>query len=164
MIYERPCVKNDKASHIWKKIFASHIAEEGLTFGIHNELSNLIHTRRKHTIQFQRGRTHEGTLTRRDVVLNCVWLFVTSRTVACQAPLSFTICLPESAHIHIHWVGDAIQPFHPMSSLSPFALNLSQHQVLFRWVDSFFFFLHQVAKVLEFQHQSFQRIFRVYFL
>ena len=42
-------------------------------------------------------------------------------------------------------------PSHPLSSPSP-ALNLSQHQGLFRWVSS----SYQVAKVLEFQHQSFQ--------
>ena len=60
--------------------------------------------------------------------------------------------LPESTQTHVHWVGDAIQPSHPLSSPSPPALNLSQH--LFKWVSS----LHQVAKVLEFQlqHQSFQ--------
>ena len=53
-----------------------------------------------------------------------------------------------------HGVGDAIQPSHPLSSPSPSALNLFQHQGLFKWVSS----LHQVAKVLEFQlqHQSFQ--------
>jgi len=55
--------------------------------------------------------------------------------------------LPESTQIHVHWVGDAIQPSCPLSSLSPPALNLSQHQGLFKWVSS----LHQVAKVLEFQ-------------
>ena len=62
--------------------------------------------------------------------------------------------LPEATQRHVHWVGDAIQPSYPL--LSPFlpALNLSQHQGLFKWVNS----LHQVAKVLEFQlqHQSFQ--------
>ena len=58
----------------------------------------------------------------------------------------------------VHWVGDAIQPSHPLSSPSPPALNLSQHQGLFQWVSS----SHQVAKVLEFQlqHQSFQWTFR----
>ena len=57
-----------------------------------------------------------------------------------------------------HWVSDAIQPSHPLSSPSPPAFNLSQHQGLFKWVSS----SHQVAKVLEFQlqHQSFQWIFR----
>ena len=62
--------------------------------------------------------------------------------------------LPEFTHTHIHQVGDAIQSSHPLSTPSPPALNLSQHQGLFQWVNS----LHQVAKVLEFQlqHQSFQ--------
>ena len=55
--------------------------------------------------------------------------------------------LTEFTQTHIHRVGDAIQPFHPLSSPSPPALNLSQHQGLFKWVSS----LHQVAKVLEFQ-------------
>ena len=70
--------------------------------------------------------------------------------------------LPESTETHVYWVGDAIQPSHPLSSPSPLALNLSQHQGLFKWVSS----SHQVAKVLEFQlqHQSFQWIFRTDFL
>ena len=56
------------------------------------------------------------------------------------------------------WINDAIQPSHPLSSPSPPAFNLSQHQGLFKWVNS----LHQLAKVLEFQlhHQSFQWIFK----
>ena len=70
--------------------------------------------------------------------------------------------LPELAQIHVHQVGDAIQPSHPLSSPSHPAFNLSQHQGLFQWVSS----LHQVAIVLEFQlqHQSFQWIFRTDFL
>ena len=70
--------------------------------------------------------------------------------------------LLESTQTHVHWVGDAIQPFHPLSSPSPPALNLSQHQGFFKWVSS----LHQVAKVLELQlqRQSFQWIFRTNFL
>ena len=53
---------------------------------------------------------------------------------------------------------DSNSPSHPLSSPSPSAFNLSQHQGLFKWVT----FSHQVAKVLEFQlqHQSFQWIFR----
>jgi len=62
--------------------------------------------------------------------------------------------LRELAQTHIHSVGDAIQPSHPLSSPSPPAFNLSQHQGLFQVISS----LHQVAKVLEFQlqYQSFQ--------
>ena len=53
--------------------------------------------------------------------------------------------LPEFTQTHVHWVGDAIQPSHPLLSPSP-ALNLSQHQSLFQWVS----FLHQVAKYWSF--------------
>ena len=69
---------------------------------------------------------------------------------------------PELAQTHVHQVGDAIQPSHPLLSPSPPAFNLSQHQGLFQWVSS----SHQVAKVLEsqLQHQSFQWIFRTDFL
>ena len=70
--------------------------------------------------------------------------------------------LLEFAQTHVYWVSDATQPSHLLSPTSPPAINLSQHQGLFQWVGS----LHQVAKVLElqFQHQSFQWIFRVDFL
>ena len=54
--------------------------------------------------------------------------------------------LPEFAQTHVHWVNDAIQPSHPLSSPSPSALNLSQHQGLFQWASS----LHQVAKYWSF--------------
>ena len=62
--------------------------------------------------------------------------------------------LLEFVQTHIHQVGDAIQPSQPLTSPSPSAFNLSQHQGIFKWVSS----LHQVAKVLELQlqHQSFQ--------
>ena len=59
--------------------------------------------------------------------------------------------LPELAQTHVHWVSDAIQPSHPLSSPSPPAFSLSQHQGLFQWFSS----SHQVAKVLELQNQSF---------
>ena len=66
--------------------------------------------------------------------------------------------LQEFTQTHVHWVSDAIQPSYPLSSPSRPALNLSQHQGLFKWISS----SHQVGKVLEFQlqHQSFQWICR----
>ena len=65
------------------------------------------------------------------------------------------------ASIHVHWVNNAIQSSHPLSSPSPLTFNLSQHEGVFKWVS-----LHQVAKELEFQlqHQSCQWIFRTDFL
>ena len=60
----------------------------------------------------------------------------------------------EPAQTHVHWVDDATQSSHPLSSPSPPAFNVFQHQGFFQWVGSF----QQVAKVLELQiqHQSFQ--------
>ena len=53
--------------------------------------------------------------------------------------------LLDLAQIHVHPVGDAIKPSHTLSFPSPPALNLSQHQGLFQWVNSF----HTVAMLRE---------------
>ena len=70
--------------------------------------------------------------------------------------------LLELAQTHVRWVSDPIQPSHPLSSPSPLAFNLSQHQGLFQEVS----YSHHMAKILEFQlqHQSFQWIIRTDFL
>ena len=100
-----------------------------------------------------------------------------SQSVSSVAQLCLTLCDPmnhsmpglpvhhqilESTQTHVHCVGDAIQPSHPLSSPSPPAFNLSQHQGPFKWVSS----SHKMAKVLELQlqNQSFQWIFRTDFL
>jgi len=69
-------------------------------------------------------------------------------TMDCSTP-GFPIHhqLPEPTQTHVHHVGDAIQPLHPLSFPSPPDFNLSQHQGLFQWVRS----SYEVAKVLEFQ-------------
>ena len=95
----------------------------------------------------------------------CGWKFssvVESCPTLCDPMNYSTLGLPvphqllDSTQTHVHRVSDTIQPSHPLSSPSAPALNLSQHQGLFKWVSS----SHQVAKVLEFQpqHQSFQWI------
>ena len=65
------------------------------------------------------------------------------------------------AQVHDHCISDAIQPSHPLTPSSPFALNISQYQGLFQWVSC----SHQMTKILELQlqHQSFQRVLRVDF-
>ena len=81
----------------------------------------------------------------------------------CSMPgFPFLHYLVEFAQTHVHWVGNAIQPFCPLPSPSPPIFSLSQHQSLFQWVSS----LLQVAKVLklQLQNQSFQWIFRTDFL
>ena len=63
-------------------------------------------------------------------LLSCVQLFATPWIAACQASLSITN--PRSLLTHVHWVSDAIQPSHPLSSPSPPAFNLSQHQGFYK--------------------------------
>jgi len=97
----------------------------------------------------------------------CFWTVVLEKTL-CDPMDCSTLGLPvhhqllEFTQTHVYWVGDAIQPSHPLSSPSPPAFSLSQHQGLSQWVNS----SHLVAKVLAFQlrHQSFQWIFRADFL
>ena len=69
--------------------------------------------------------------------------------------------LPKLAQTHVRWIGDAIQPSHPLMSPSPLAFNVCQHQGLFQWVSS----SHQVVEILELQlqHQSFQWLFQDWF-
>ena len=95
------------------------------------------------------------------------WLLISRRVVSDSLPhhrLQHTRppCPSQSPGVcpgYVHWLGGAIQPSHPLSPSSS-AFSLSQHQCLFQWVSC----SHQVDKALEFQHQSFQRVFRVDFL
>ena len=70
--------------------------------------------------------------------------------------------LLKSAQVHVHCISDAIQPSHPLTSSSPSAFSLFQHQGLFQWVVC----SHRVTpKLLELQphHQSFEWVIRVDF-
>ena len=100
------------------------------------------------------------------------WEGLSSVAQLCLTPYDLMDCstpgfpvhhqLLDLAQTHVHQVGDAIQSSQPLSSPSPPAFNLSQHQGLFKGVSS----SHQVAKVLEFQlqHQFFQWTPRADFL
>ena len=102
------------------------------------------------------------------VQVSCAYVIYGISSVSSVAQSCLTLCDPmdcstpgfpvhhqlsEFTQTLVHWVGDAIQPSHPLSSPSPPTFSLSQHQGLFKWVD----LSHQVAKVSEFQlqHQSF---------
>ena len=89
-----------------------------------------------------------------------VQLFMTPWTAARQASVPHHLL--KFFQVHVHCIGDAIQPSHPLMSSSPSSFNLSQNHRLFQWVKC----SHQITKILEFQlqHQSFQRVFRVNFL
>ena len=105
-----------------------------------------------------------------DIKIDIMYYQFSSVTQSCLTlcdPMDFRVPglpvhhqLMQLAQTHVHWVGDAIQPSHPLSNPSPPAFNLSQHRGLFQWVS----FSHQVAKLLELQHQSFQWMFRTDFL
>ena len=77
-----------------------------------------------------------------------------------RPPLHIPHHLPKFAQVYVHCFGDAIQPSHPLTPSSS-ALDLSQHQGLFQWVSC----SHWMTKILEFQfqHQSFQQVWRVDF-
>ena len=83
-----------------------------------------------------------------------VRLFAIPWTAALQASLSITNSrsLLKLMSIESVMPSNCLILCHPL----PPAFNLCQHQGLFQWVSS----LHQVAKGLEFQYQSFQWIFR----
>ena len=85
--------------------------------------------------------------------LSCVQLFVSPWSKCIKPGFPVLHYLPEFSQTYILWVSDVIQLFHPLSPPSPPALNLSQHQGLIQWVSS----SHQVAKVLEFQHQIIEK-------
>ena len=113
----------------------------------------LLHWRQ--TLYHLRHQSYSSVQFSRSVVSDSLWF--------CPMNLSmpgFPVHhqLPEFTQTHVHQVGDAIQPFYPLSSPFPPVFNLSQHPGLFKWVSS----SHQVAKVLAFQlqHQSSQWIFR----
>ena len=91
-------------------------------------------------------------------VPHALWVW----TACCSVPQScLTVCspvdcstpglpvlhhLPELAQAHVHWVSDAIQPSHSLSSPSLPALDFSQNQGLFQWISS----LYQVPKYWSF--------------
>ena len=83
--------------------------------------------------------------------------FATPWTAACQASLSFTIYRSLLKFMSIELV---VLPSHSLLPFSPFTFSLSPHQGLSQWIGS----SHQIAKVLELQHQFFQWIFRTDFL
>ena len=77
------------------------------------------------------------------LLFSCSTVSNSCDTMDCSTP-GFPVHhqLPELAQTHVHWVGDAIQPCHPLLPPSPPTFNLSRHQGLFKWVGS----SHQVAK------------------
>ena len=85
-----------------------------------------------------------------NISLFCCYCSVTKSWITLCNPMDFSTLglsvlhqLPELAQTHVHWVGDAIQPSHLLSSPSPPAFNLSQHLGLFEssWLPHIRFLL-----------------------
>ena len=119
----------------------------------------------------------EGQLWNYIQIFNCIEALLFSCSVVSDslwphglqhASLPYPLPFLELAQIHVHWVGDVIQTFCPLSSPSLLTLNVSQQQGFFVFVFVFFnsgsALLYQVARILQvqLQHQFFQWIFRIY--
>ena len=121
--------------------------------------------------KYRRKRNKRNTNWKKRSKTHCLYMtcYYTSVHFNSVTQSCLTVCIPMDystpgfpvhqqlmgpLQIQVHCAGDAIHLSHPLSSPSPPAFNLSQHQGLFQRVRS----SHQVAKVLEFQlqHQSFQ--------
>ena len=137
---------------IWIRFLNSEILLEGLKLG-----SDMI---KLSCVRITAGCCGENRLKTREEAGRSVRnsdIHFSSVTQLCPTPCDPMACstpgfpmhhhLPELTQTHIHCVGDAILPSHPLSSPSPPALNLSQDQGLFKWVSS----SHKMTKVLEFQ-------------
>ena len=97
--------------------------------------------------------TLPGTSLSQEIVVvhlpSCIW-----NPMNCNMPdLAVPYHLLKFAQVHVHCIGDAIQPSHSLSPSSPSALNLAQNQRLFQWVSC----CHQMINKLdlELQHHSF---------
>ena len=158
-----PALRVSQHQGLFQWVGSSHQVAKGLEFQLqHQSLSLHLFKTLKNNLNAEANTEIQWCSNETDssVTKSCLTL---CNPVDCSTP-GFLVHhqLPEFTQTHVHRVGDAIQPSHPLSSPSPPTFNLSQHQGLFKWVSS----SHQVAKGLEFQlqHQSFQRIFRADFL
>ena len=87
-------------------------------------------------------------------LLSCIQFFAIPWTTPCQAPLSSAV---SQSLLRLMSVESVIPSNHLILCCPLLLFSLFQHQGLSQWVTS----LHQVAKLLKLQHQSFQWIFRI---
>ena len=143
----------------WEKTFANNSTNKGLTFKIYKQLMQL-NIKSKPTKKWEEylyrhfynedaqmeKKVHERMLKTTEYTVQLLIRVRLCNPMDCIT-LGFPVHhqLPEPTQTHVHWVGNAIQPSHPLLSPSPPAFNLSQRHDLLQWVSS----LHQVAKVLK---------------
>ena len=128
-----PSMGLHRVGHDWSDLAAADLSHGHRLCARHNSRYRKYKSEQDKWVQFS------------SVAQSCLTL---CNPVNCSTPgLPVHHQLPEFTQTHVHWVCDAIQPSHPLSSPFPPAPNPSQHQSLFQWVNS----SHEVAKVLEFQ-------------
>ena len=128
----------------------SHHGRSYILFTVQGHVWSMLSPEQLRTIQIFSPIRHWLMIASVFQLLSYVWLFFTPQTTARQASLSFTISQSLLKLMSIELLTPSNHLSHPLPGLSPPALNLPQHQCLFRWVGS----SHQVARVLELQHQS----------
>ena len=164
----------------WVKIFSVHVSGKRLLYNLYNAYKSIW---KRGNLVDKRVKYLNRNFIKEVIQMASRHMKISSSSLGNRfqfqsvAQLGLTLCDPmdcsvpgfpvhhqllELTQTHVHRVGDAIQPSHPLLLPSPPAFNLSQHQGLFQWVSS----SHQVATVLEFQHQhqSLQWMFRTDFL
>ena len=158
---------SQRVGHDWA-IEHTHRPFSGLGFGLRTYFSWFAHLSDHYSFLWISNRAvllscsciHQSSVQFSSVAQLCQTLF---DPMDCSTP-GFPVHhqLPKLAQTHVHQVSDATQLSHCLSTPSPPAFNLFQHQGLFQGINS----SYQVAKVLEFhlQHQSFQWIFKTDFL
>ena len=154
--------ENNKAANYFTSKMGSFWSSKGLPFRAHNDGEPRGKTKEKKLFYRVEGRVGRGyyRVQRRKLRAGSSGFSLVQFSSAAQLcptlwdPMNRSTPglpvhhqLPEFTQTHIHWVGGAIQPSHPLSSPSPPDPNPSQHQGLFQWVNS----LHELVKVLEFQ-------------
>ena len=119
-----------------------------LNFGVVFSMKTHLHLYKNPVLFYQFSRSQHLTLHCKSVQFSSITQSCPTlhNPMNCSMPnLPVHHQLPEFTQSQVRWVGDVIQPSHPLSSPSPPAPNPSRHQGLFQWVSS----LPHVAKVLD---------------
>ena len=135
---------------IWKRVDMSLCIIESLCYTLEsNTTLKISHTFIKKEQNTYYSHVHRHRYFSNYEKISIIWYPLTSVQFSCSVvsgslqphglsmpglPVHYQ--LPEFTQSHVHWVSDAIQSSHPLLSPSLPALNLSQHQGLFKWVSS----------------------------
>ena len=158
MFDKRALLLNKTTSYGWSGLVIGFSTMQSQTV-FAKARQNLYCQNGKSGVNYEAGEFWQHT---QNLALHCEKEYISSVQFSSVAQSCPTLCDPmscstpglpvhhqllEFTQTHVRWVGDAIQPSHPLLSPSPPGPNLFQHQSLFQWVNS----SHEVAEVLDFQ-------------